>query len=83
MTQHVLASLIATARQRGLDSSEVLSTFLRAPTPIVSPALQVASLTALTRYPITFVLTSAEKRLRAIDQQCRTAVPIRWYQVCS
>jgi hypothetical protein len=49
MTQQVLASLIATARQRGLDSSEVLTTFLRAPTPIVSPALPVASLTAPTR----------------------------------
>ncbi|HYN07932.1 MAG TPA: IS66 family transposase [Vicinamibacterales bacterium] len=36
-TQQVLASLLRTAHQRGLDSSDVLTTLLRAPAPIVSP----------------------------------------------
>ena len=39
VTQHVLASVLRTARQRHLDSVAVLTTLLRAPTPIVSPAL--------------------------------------------
>ncbi len=36
-TQHVLASMLRTARQRGLDETDVLVTLLRAPMPIVSP----------------------------------------------
>lgn len=36
-TQQVLASILRTAQQRHLDSVEVLTTLLRAPTPIVSP----------------------------------------------
>ena len=39
VTQHVLASVLRTARQRHLDGVGVLTTLLRAPTPIVSPAL--------------------------------------------
>lgn len=40
VTQSVLASVLRTARQRGLDRHAVLTPLLRAPTPIVSPALQ-------------------------------------------
>ena len=36
-TQQVLASILRTAHQRGLDSSDVLTTLLRAPAPIISP----------------------------------------------
>ena len=36
-TQQVLASILRTAHQRGLDPTDVLTTLLRAPTPIVSP----------------------------------------------
>jgi len=36
-TQQVLASVLRTAHQRGLDVSDVLTTLLRAPKPIVSP----------------------------------------------
>lgn len=36
-TQQILASILRTAHQRGLDGVEVLTTLLRAPTPIVSP----------------------------------------------
>lgn len=36
-TQQILASILRTAHQRGLDATDVLSTLLRAPTPIVSP----------------------------------------------
>ena len=36
-TQRVLVSTLRTAHQRGLDSSDVLTTLLRAPAPIVSP----------------------------------------------
>ena len=36
-TQQILASILRTAHQRGLDSVEVLTTLLRAPAPIVSP----------------------------------------------
>jgi transposase len=36
-TQQVLASLLRTAHQRGLDPTDVLTTLLRASTPIVSP----------------------------------------------
>jgi transposase len=36
-TQQILASLLRTAHQRGLDSTDVLTTLLRAPAPIVSP----------------------------------------------
>lgn len=39
VTQYVLASILRTARQRGLDRHAVLTPLLRAPTPIVSPAL--------------------------------------------
>jgi len=39
VTQYVLASVLRTARQRGLDRHAVLTPLLRAPTPIVSPAL--------------------------------------------
>jgi len=39
VTQSVLASVLRTARQRGLDRHAVLTPLLRAPTPIVSPAL--------------------------------------------
>ena len=40
VTQYVLASVLRTARQRGLDRHAVVVAMLRAPTPIVSPALQ-------------------------------------------
>jgi transposase len=40
VTQYVLASVLRTARQRGLDRHAVLTPLLRAPTPIVSPALR-------------------------------------------
>ena len=36
-TQQVLASILRTAHQRGLDSADVITTLLRAPKPIVSP----------------------------------------------
>jgi transposase len=36
-TQQVLASILRTAQQRGLDISDVLTTLLCAPSPIVSP----------------------------------------------
>jgi transposase len=36
-TQHVLASILRTAHQRGLDAGDVLTTLLRSQTPIVSP----------------------------------------------
>ncbi len=36
-TQQILASLLRTAHQRGLDASDVLTTLLRSPAPIVSP----------------------------------------------
>ena len=39
VTQSVLASVLRTARQRGLDRHAVLTPLLRAPTPIASPAL--------------------------------------------
>ena len=39
VTQSVLGSVLRTARQRGLDRYAVLTPLLRAPTPIVSPAL--------------------------------------------
>lgn len=38
-TQQVLASVLRTAQQRGLDTTDVFVTLLRAPTPIVSPGL--------------------------------------------
>lgn len=41
VTQYVLASVLRTTRQRGLDTHAVLMPLLRAPTPIVSPALQL------------------------------------------
>ena len=36
-TQQILASLLRTAHQRGLDTTDVFTTLLRAPAPIVSP----------------------------------------------
>src|SRR5262249_18106639 len=36
-TQQVLASILRTAHQRGLDSTDVFTTLLRAPAPLVSP----------------------------------------------
>ena len=36
-TQQVLASLLRTAQQRGVDSAELFTTLLRAPQPIISP----------------------------------------------
>lgn len=36
-TQQILASVLRTAHQRGLDATDVLTTLLRAPAPIVSP----------------------------------------------
>lgn len=41
VTQQVLASVLRTTRQRGLDTHAVLTPLLRAQTPIVSPALQL------------------------------------------
>lgn len=41
-SQHVLASVLRTADQRGLDATEVLVTLLTAPTPTVPPALRTA-----------------------------------------
>lgn len=41
VTQQVLASVLRTTRQRGLDTHAVLTPLLRAPTPIVSPALHL------------------------------------------
>jgi transposase len=38
-TQQVLVSILRTAQQRSLDTTDVLTTLLRAPTPIVSPHL--------------------------------------------
>lgn len=40
-TQHVLASILRTAQQRGLDSTHILTALLRAPQPTVSPAFQL------------------------------------------
>lgn len=40
VTQYVLASVLRTVRQRGLDRHAVFVAMLRAPTPILSPALQ-------------------------------------------
>jgi transposase len=40
VTQYVLASVLRTARQRGLDRQAVFVAMLRAPTPIPSPAFQ-------------------------------------------
>jgi hypothetical protein len=42
VTQYVLASVLRTARQRGLDRHAVFVAMLRAPTSIVSPAFQRA-----------------------------------------
>lgn len=39
-TQQILASVLRTTHQRGLDPTTILVTLLRAPTPIPSPALQ-------------------------------------------
>jgi transposase len=39
-SQHVLASVLRTADQRGLDATDVLVTLLTAPTPMVPPGLQ-------------------------------------------
>jgi len=36
-TQQILASLLRTAHQRGLDPTDVLATLLCAPAPIVAP----------------------------------------------
>jgi len=36
-TQQILASILRTAHQRGIDSTVVLTTLLRAPAPIISP----------------------------------------------
>jgi transposase len=36
-TQQILASILRTAHQRGLESDEVFTTLLRTPAPIVSP----------------------------------------------
>jgi transposase len=47
-TQQVLASILRTASQRGVDSTDLLTTLLCAPTPIVSPHLTTAS-ASLTR----------------------------------
>lgn len=41
-TQQVLASVLRTTQQRGLDSTDVLSTLLKAPRPLVPDALQSA-----------------------------------------
>src|SRR6185436_19333654 len=40
-TQQVLASILRTTQQRGLDPTDVLARLLRAPTPTVSDALQL------------------------------------------
>lgn len=42
-TQHVLASILRTAHQRGLDVDDVITTLLRAPAPVVSPQFYPAS----------------------------------------
>ena len=39
-TQQVLASVLRTADQRGLDATDLLVTLLTAPTPIVPPSLR-------------------------------------------
>ena len=41
-TQHVLASVLRTAHQRGLDPTALLATLLHAPTPVVPRAFQSA-----------------------------------------
>jgi len=41
-TQHVLASILRTAQQRGLDSTAVLVAALQAPRPVVLDAFQSA-----------------------------------------
>jgi hypothetical protein len=38
-TQQILASVLRTAQQRGLDPTTILTTLLRAPSPVVSAAL--------------------------------------------
>ena len=43
-TQQVLASILRTAQQRGLDTTTVLVTALQAPTPVVLDAFQSAPL---------------------------------------
>jgi len=43
-TQQVLASILRTAQQRGLDSTTVLVTALQAPSPVVLDAFQSAPL---------------------------------------
>ena len=40
-TQQVLASVLRTAWQRGIDSTDLVATLLRAPTPTVADALQL------------------------------------------
>jgi transposase len=40
VTQYVLASILQTAHQRGLDRHALLVRLLRSPTPIVAPELQ-------------------------------------------
>jgi transposase len=40
-TQHVLASILRTAQQRGLDSTRILADMLRAPQPTISPAFRL------------------------------------------
>ena len=39
-TQQILASLLRTAQQRGLDSTALVTTLLRTPTPVALDALQ-------------------------------------------
>jgi len=41
-SQQVLASVLRTADQRGIDATDVLVTLLTAPTPTISPALRTA-----------------------------------------
>jgi transposase len=43
-TQQVLASLLRTAQQRGLDTTETLTRLLQAPKPVVLDAFQSAPL---------------------------------------
>ena len=38
-TQQVLASVLRTAQQRGLDTTDLFTTLLRSPAPLVSPVL--------------------------------------------
>ena len=49
-TQPILASIVRTAQQRGLDRTDVLTTLLHAPKPIVSPHFYpVSGVSPLTR----------------------------------